>query len=556
MYIVGRAFLVVLILLALLVPLAGAAPAQADRGPWAPNVWYNVGDTVTYTSVTYQAIQAHTSQTGWEPPNVPALWGKVSGPTNTPTRTPTKTNTPSGPTNTPTRTPTKTNTPVGPTNTPTRTPTSSGGNCWPAWNTSTVYNGGAQVSRNSQNYQAAYWTQGQDPATNSGPAGSGQPWIPMGSCNGGATSTPTRTPTKTNTPTIGPSLTPSRTPTPTATSGSNTGLPKRVMVGYWHNFDNGSGFIRLRDVSPKWDVINVSFAEPTSPTSGNMVFTPYNYTQTDFRNDVVYLRGLGKKVVISIGGANGQVQLTTTTARDNFVNSMIAIIDTYGFDGMDIDFEGHSLILNPGDTDFTNPTTPVIVNTISAIRSIRNRYGSNFILTMAPETFFVQLGYSFYGGTCSGCDTRAGAYLPVIYATRDILTWLQVQDYNSGPITALDGRYYSMGNADFHAAMLEMLLAGFPVAGTGKTFPALRQDQVVLGVPATVNAGNGYLAPAEVQKALNYIIKGQSYGGGYVLHNPSGYPNLRGVMTWSINWDAFAGFEFSNSYRTYLNSLP
>src|SRR5689334_20269011 len=84
---------------------AGAAPANADRGPWAPNVSYNIGDTVTYNGVTYQNIQSHTSLTGWEPPNVPALWQLVSGPTNTP----------AGPTNTPTRTPTRTNTPVGPT---------------------------------------------------------------------------------------------------------------------------------------------------------------------------------------------------------------------------------------------------------------------------------------------------------------------------------------------------------------------------------------------------------------------------------------------------------
>jgi chitinase len=197
----------------------------------------------------------------------------------------------------------------------------------------------------------------------------------------------------------------------------------------------------------------------------------------------------------------------------------------------------------------------VIVNTISAIRSIRSAYGSNFILTMAPETFFVQLGYAFYGGTCSGCDRRAGAFLPVIYGTRDILSWLQVQDYNSGPITGLDNQYHTMGGADFHIAMLDMLLTGFPVALTGKTFPALRADQVVLGIPATVNAGNGYVAPATVQQALNYIIRGTATGS-YVKHSANASA-FRGVMTWSINWDAYNGiYEFSNSYRTYLNGLP
>ena len=125
-----------------------------------------------------------------------------------------------------------------------------------------------------------------------------------------------------------------------------------------------------------------------------------------------------------------------------------------------------------------------------------------------------------------------------------------MQDYNSGSITGLDNAYHSMGGADFHIAMLDMLLAGFPVAGTGKTFPALRADQVVLG-----SAGNGYVAPATVQQALDYIIKGIPTGS-YVKHSANASA-FRGVMTWSINWDAYGNiFEFSNFYRNYMNSLP
>jgi chitinase len=208
--------LYVTMLLILAVSLVLVIPARAaDRGAWAPNTAYAIGDTVTYNGLTYQCIQAHTSLTGWEPPNVPALWKLVSSATNTPAgATATRTNTPVGPTATRTNTPagptaTRTNTPVGPTPTRTNTPvpptaTSVGSGCWPAWVSTTAYNGGAQVSRNGQNYQAAYCTQGNDPATSSGPAGSGQPWIPMGSCSTGPTATPTRTPTTGPTPTNGP----------------------------------------------------------------------------------------------------------------------------------------------------------------------------------------------------------------------------------------------------------------------------------------------------------------------------------------------------------------
>lgn len=40
------------------------------------SVAYKIGDLVTYTGATYRCIQAHTSQAGWNPPAVPALWIK------------------------------------------------------------------------------------------------------------------------------------------------------------------------------------------------------------------------------------------------------------------------------------------------------------------------------------------------------------------------------------------------------------------------------------------------------------------------------------------------
>ncbi|GLZ30031.1 cellulose-binding protein [Lentzea sp. NBRC 105346] len=46
-------------------------------GTWAPNTYYATGATVTYNGSTYRCRQAHTSLTGWEPPNAPALWEKI-----------------------------------------------------------------------------------------------------------------------------------------------------------------------------------------------------------------------------------------------------------------------------------------------------------------------------------------------------------------------------------------------------------------------------------------------------------------------------------------------
>ncbi|MFJ1868501.1 chitinase [Streptomyces sp. NPDC088097] len=349
---------------------------------------------------------------------------------------------------------------------------------------------------------------------------------------------------------------------PTDPGGPGDGggqLPPHALVGYLHSsFANGSGYLRMADVPASWDVINLAFGEPTSVTSGDIRFQlcpvsecPGVETPAEFKAAIKAKQAAGKKVLISIGGQNGQVQLATTAARDTFVSSVSKIIDEYGLNGLDIDFEGHSLSLATGDTDFRAPTTPVIVNLISAVKTLKAKYGAGFVLTMAPETFFVQLGYQYYGsGPWGGQDPRAGAYLPVIHALRDDLTLIHVQDYNSGSIMGLDNQYHSMGGADFHIAMTDMLLTGFPVAGnTSRVFPPLRPEQVAIGLPATTNAGNGHTAPAEVNKALDCLTKKQNCGT-YQTHGT--WPALRGLMTWSINWDRFGGWEFSRNFDGYF----
>ncbi|NCD00062.1 MAG: T9SS type A sorting domain-containing protein [Bacteroidia bacterium] len=334
---------------------------------------------------------------------------------------------------------------------------------------------------------------------------------------------------------------------------SASALNKHILVGYWHNFNNGAANgLKLSQVSNSWDVINLSFAEPTSSTSGELVYNPIAdniYASADeFKKDVKAVQAKGKKVLLSIGGVNGQVRLETQTARDNFIRTAKNIITTYGLDGLDIDFEGHSLSFNAGDYNISNPTTPVIVNLIYALKEICNYYGDDFLLTFAPETFFVQQGYSYYGSVCYGCDSRAGAYLPVLYAMKDRLSWLQVQYYNSGTIPSPEGSN-SCGSESFVVNLVNMLATGFSIADpqnllTGpKSFPALHQDQIVIGVPSTTgSAGSGVLTTNQYISIFNTLLN-------------KGYTNLRGYMTWSINWDKHYNYEWSAPLRTYFDGL-
>ena len=47
---------------------------------WKVDTVYALDDRIRYEDKLYKCVQAHTSQAGWEPPNVPALWTEVAKP--------------------------------------------------------------------------------------------------------------------------------------------------------------------------------------------------------------------------------------------------------------------------------------------------------------------------------------------------------------------------------------------------------------------------------------------------------------------------------------------
>jgi chitinase len=58
--------------------------------------------------------------------------------------------------------------------------------CAAAWSSTAVYTAGNQASESGINYTANWWTQGNNPATNNGGSGSGEPWTSNGACTGGS----------------------------------------------------------------------------------------------------------------------------------------------------------------------------------------------------------------------------------------------------------------------------------------------------------------------------------------------------------------------------------
>jgi chitinase len=341
---------------------------------------------------------------------------------------------------------------------------------------------------------------------------------------------------------------PDAPPMPKVSAVPSTGAPNgHKMIGYWIGYGPAGAHIPLREVSPQWDIIIVAFATPdrTAP-EGTMQFrTPLGMDTEQFKADIATMKSQGKKVMVSLGGGGEHFTLDDPARVPNYVASVSRIVSEYGFDGVDIDFESPSLSIAPGDTDFRHPTTPSIVNLISALRQLHDRFGPDFMISLVPEGTQIPSGYPSYGG-------QFGSYLAIAHGIRDILTFMDTQHYNTPLLQGLDGEIYQPGSVDYHAAMTELVLHGFNVGGDPKSFfPPLPANKFAIGFLT------GDANPTIVSHAMDYIITGKAPAGTkYRLRNPHGYPGFLGMMLWTLNYDRYDGYNFSNLVGPQLHAYP
>ena len=148
---------------------------------------------------------------------------------------------------------------------------------------------------------------------------------------------------------------------------------------------------------------------------------------------------------------------------------------------------------------------------------------------MAPETFYMNPG--------------SGSYWNLAMNIKDILTTVHTQFYNSGSMNGYNGSIANVGDASFPANLSTLYIES-----------GLRPDQVSIGLPSNGSAaGSGQISPEKAVLAYNSMITGGNADGFQV---PKAYPTFRGLMTWSINWDATQDYKWAKAASAAVKGTP
>ncbi|MDI6412943.1 chitinase [Streptomyces albus] len=303
---------------------------------------------------------------------------------------------------------------------------------------------------------------------------------------------------------------------PPAGPGPHVGasqVPAHAVTGYWQNFDNGATVQTLAEVQDEYDIIAVAFADATgSPGQVDFNLDPaLGYSEEQFKADIAAKHAEGKSVIISVGGEKGTVSVADDASAKAFSDSIVKLMDEYGFDGVDIDLENG---LN----------STYMTKALDAIHAAK----SDVVVTMAPQTIDMQ--------------SPSNEYFKTALNIKSYLTVVNMQYYNSGSMNGCDGKVYSAGTVDFLTALACVQIKG-----------GLDPSQVGLGTPASPRAaGSGYVDPGVVNAALDCLAEGTGCGS-FVPDQK--WPGIRGAMTWSTAWDAANGNKWSSTVGPHVHAM-
>ena len=269
-------------------------------------------------------------------------------------------------------------------------------------------------------------------------------------------------------------------------------LPAKLVNAYWQMYQ-GPHVSEITAMA-KYDVQYASFANG-SDTSGRVHFNPVFSSPSRLKTDIANSKLAGSKWLISLGGGGDHtIKLTTATHATNMYNSLVPIIDNYGFQGIDYDLECGSACFGADAA-------------VLLAQKLKDRYGSNFIISAAPRPYEAR-----------GASTPYGAF--AVKAGNLLDLWgLQFYDF---PETR-------------NAATLEGIINS--------------------DIQASVNMG------VDDSKILIGCITWTGYQMGWntvtvykdiFLRQEAKHPQLRGVFIWESSLDKKENWSFSKIMNQYI----
>lgn len=313
---------------------------------------------------------------------------------------------------------------------------------------------------------------------------------------------------------------------PASAQGSMMVNPQAgVVVGYWHNWCDGAGYkggiapcVTLAQVNPQYNVVDVSFMKSYGANGSIPTFKldpAIGLTEAQFIDQISELNRQGRAVLIALGGADAHIELRNGQEQD-LANEIIRLVEKYGFDGLDIDLE--QAAVTAADNQIVIP---------AALRIVKDHYRKqqkNFLITMAPEFPYL---------------TTGGKYVPYINALEGYYDWINPQFYNQGGDGIyIDGIGWIAQNNDNLKQEFIYHIAN-ALANGSNGFTKIPHDKLVFGIPTNIDAA-----------ATGYVSDPQKLFAAFEKLKNQGQP-LRGVMTWSINWDMgknAAGQAYNESF--------
>ncbi|AMQ83679.1 chitinase [Pseudomonas fluorescens] len=312
---------------------------------------------------------------------------------------------------------------------------------------------------------------------------------------------------------------------------------KKILMGFWHNWPAGpsDGYqrgqfanITLENVPKEYNVVAVAFMTG----SGIPTFKPFNVSDAEFRRQVGVLNSQGRAVLISLGGADAHIELRAGQEQP-LANEIIRLVETYGFDGLDIDLEQSAI-------DFAANKTVLP----AALKLVKDHYagqGKHFIISMAPEFPYL---------------TTSGKYVGYLQALEGYYDFIAPQFYNQGgdgvwvpEANNGNGAWIAQNNDAMKEDFLYYLTESL-VTGT-RGFTKIPADKFVIGLPSNVDAA-----------ATGYVIDKTVVGNAMKRLAVKGHP-IKGLMTWSVNWDNGTSkdrvpynWEFSRRYGPLIHGAP